>query len=133
MGGDLDPFAAAGDHRQHRGPAGHDPHIVLQLRHILLGRAFLENDQGSMNLASNTAPVASTRPSRVAPIQRTIGCRTRGDTPHSDIGSALLRLMGKDETQCASAGATVYRSGDRKLLGENCGGRSAAKAPGKRL
>ena len=32
--------------------------------------ASSENDQGSMNLASNTAPVASTIPSRVAPIQR---------------------------------------------------------------
>src|SRR6516165_2194297 len=32
-----------------------------------------ENDQGSMNLASKTAPVASTRPSRVAAIQRITG------------------------------------------------------------
>ena len=30
-----------------------------------------------MNLASNTAPVASTMPSRVAAIQRTTGCCTR--------------------------------------------------------
>ena len=30
-----------------------------------------------MNLASNTAPVASTTPSRVAAIQRTTGCCTR--------------------------------------------------------
>ena len=36
-----------------------------------------ENDHGSMNLASNTAPVASTMPSRVAAIQRTTGCCTR--------------------------------------------------------
>ena len=35
------------------------------------------NDHGSMNLASNTAPVASTMPSRVAAIQRTTGCCTR--------------------------------------------------------
>ena len=32
--------------------------------------ASSENAQGSMNLASNTAPVASTRPSSVAAIQR---------------------------------------------------------------
>ena len=38
--------------------------------------ASSENDQGSMNFASNTAPVASTIPSRVAPIQRFTGCRT---------------------------------------------------------
>ena len=36
-----------------------------------------ENDQGSMNLASKTAPVASTRPSSVAAIQRNTGCRMR--------------------------------------------------------
>ena len=36
-----------------------------------------ENDHGSMNLASKTAPVASTMPSRVAAIQRTTGCCTR--------------------------------------------------------
>src|SRR4029077_7349971 len=39
--------------------------------------ASSENDQGSMNLASKTASVASTRPSRVAPIHLRIGCRTR--------------------------------------------------------
>jgi hypothetical protein len=32
--------------------------------------AFSENDQGSMNLASKTAPLPSTMPSRVAPIHR---------------------------------------------------------------
>jgi hypothetical protein len=36
-----------------------------------------ENDHGSMNLASNTAPLPSTRPSRVAAIHRTAGCRIR--------------------------------------------------------
>ena len=41
MGGDLDPFAAAGDDGQHRAPRRHHPHIVLQLRHVLLGRCFL--------------------------------------------------------------------------------------------
>ena len=38
--------------------------------------ASSENDHGSMNLASNTAPLASTRPSSVAAIQRRAGCRT---------------------------------------------------------
>src|SRR6266516_3037732 len=36
-----------------------------------------ENDQGSMNLASKTAPVSATTPSRVAPIHRITGCRIR--------------------------------------------------------
>src|ERR1700738_2925124 len=36
-----------------------------------------ENDQGSMNFASKTAPVLSTMPSSVAAIQRITGCRTQ--------------------------------------------------------
>ena len=39
--------------------------------------ASSENDQGSMNFASNTAPVPSTMPSRVAAIQRITGWRTQ--------------------------------------------------------
>ena len=35
MGQDLDPLAAAGNDREHRGPGRHNPHIVLQLRHVL--------------------------------------------------------------------------------------------------
>ena len=38
--------------------------------------ASSENDHGSMNLASNTASLPSTRPSSVAAIQRSAGCRT---------------------------------------------------------
>jgi hypothetical protein len=36
----LDPFAAARDDRQHRGPQMGDPHIVLDLRHVLFGRGL---------------------------------------------------------------------------------------------
>ena len=36
VGLDLDPFAAAGNDREHRRPGSDHPHIVLQLRHILL-------------------------------------------------------------------------------------------------
>ena len=39
--------------------------------------ASSENDQGSMNLASNTASVPSTMPSRVAAIQGMAECLTR--------------------------------------------------------
>src|SRR6478735_8021491 len=38
--------------------------------------ASSEKAHGSMNLASNTAPVPSTTPSRVAAIQRKTGCFT---------------------------------------------------------
>jgi hypothetical protein len=40
---------------------------------LLSAAASSENDQGSMNLASNTAPVRSTMPSSVAAIQRFTG------------------------------------------------------------
>ena len=33
---DLDPFTAAGDDREHRGPQVRDPHIVLDLGHVFL-------------------------------------------------------------------------------------------------
>src|SRR6266498_1573696 len=39
--------------------------------------ASSENDQGSMNLASKTAPISSTRPSRVATIHGMVECLTR--------------------------------------------------------
>ena len=43
MGLDLDPLAAAGDHRQHRAPRRHDPHVMLQLGHVLFcGRLLRE-------------------------------------------------------------------------------------------
>ena len=35
---DLDPLAAAGDNRQHRGGGIGDPHVVLELGHVLLRR-----------------------------------------------------------------------------------------------
>ena len=38
---DLDPFAAARDDREHRGRGIRHPHVVLKLRHVFFGRAFL--------------------------------------------------------------------------------------------
>src|SRR5947199_6668759 len=52
-----------------------------------------ENDQGSMNFASNTAPVSSTIPSRVAAIQRITGCRTRRCTCRNDVPRIALEPM----------------------------------------
>jgi hypothetical protein len=46
---------------------------VLELRHVLFSGASSEKAQGSMNLASNTASVLSTTPSRVAAIQNRTG------------------------------------------------------------
>src|ERR1700720_1676223 len=47
-----------------------------------------DNDHGSMNLASNTAPPPATMPSRVAPIHRSTGCRSRCWT-HSTVCPVL--------------------------------------------
>src|SRR5262249_35222608 len=49
--------------------------------------ASSENDQGSMNLASNTASVPSTMPSRVAAIQGMAEC-----FPALDIGDAAAGI-----------------------------------------
>ena len=38
---DLDPLAAAGDNREHRGGGIGDPHVVLELGHVLLRRCLL--------------------------------------------------------------------------------------------
>jgi len=38
---DLDPLAAACDDRKNRGAGVGDPHVVLQLGHVLFGRRFL--------------------------------------------------------------------------------------------
>ena len=56
--------------------------------------ASSENDQGSMNLASNTASVPSTMPSRLAAIQGMAECLTRRCTsrtrrPHSSRPGAV--------------------------------------------
>ena len=61
--------------------------------------ASSENDHGSMNLASNTAPLASTRPSRVAAIHRTAGCRIRRwtsviDLPGIELVPAPVKILG---------------------------------------
>ena len=51
MGLDLHPLAAAGDHRKHRTSGRHDPHIVLQLRHIFFRRRFLRERPWQHELA----------------------------------------------------------------------------------
>jgi hypothetical protein len=41
VGFDLNPLPAAGDDRKNRCPGRNDPHVVLQLRHVLLGGCLL--------------------------------------------------------------------------------------------
>jgi hypothetical protein len=56
MGDDLDPFAAAGNHRQHRAPCCHHPHIVLQLGHVFLGGSFLRERPRQHELGLEDGP-----------------------------------------------------------------------------
>ena len=58
MGGDLDPFAAAGDDRKHRGLGIDHPHVVLQLRHVFLGRGFFGERPGQHELGFKHRPAA---------------------------------------------------------------------------
>src|SRR5262249_16196898 len=74
---DGDRFAATGDDREDRGPQVGDPHVMLDLRHILFGSGLLEERQGNMNLASNMASVSSTTPSSVVTIQEIAECLMR--------------------------------------------------------
>src|SRR6516225_6397963 len=48
-----------------------------------------ENDQGSMNFASKTAPLSAISPSSVAPIQRSTGCKPALDAFDRLPGVAL--------------------------------------------
>src|SRR5262249_45904484 len=50
MVGDLNPLAAAGDHGKDSTSGRHNPHIVLQLRHIFLGRRFFGERPGQHEL-----------------------------------------------------------------------------------
>src|SRR5262249_30362712 len=50
MGGDLNPFAAAGNHREDSTSGRNHPHIVLQLRHIFFGRNLFRERQGQHEL-----------------------------------------------------------------------------------
>jgi hypothetical protein len=64
MRADFDPLTS-GDDRERRQSGISDPHFVLELGHVFSATAFSENDQGSMNLASKTAPLLS-KPQRTS-------------------------------------------------------------------
>ena len=74
--GDLDPYAASGDDGEHRRAAA-VPHMLCWSCAMCFSAApSAEKFHGSMNLASNTAPVCRTRPSSVAHIHWWRGWRT---------------------------------------------------------
>jgi hypothetical protein len=78
---------------------------MLNLGHVFFAAASCENDQGSMNLASKTAPVPSTTPSSVAAIQRSTASavpQTRTTTKIVDTSALIVilrdnQILGGDE------------------------------------
>ena len=83
--------------------------------------ASSENDQGSMNLASNTASVPSTMPSRVAAIQGMAECLTRRCTSATlPAGIALvpgaIELLGCGPELHDEVAGQVLRLGLAPLL-----------------
>jgi hypothetical protein len=64
-----------------------------------------------MNFASNTAPVASTRPSNVAAIYRSTGCRVRRCTS----ARALLKWSAQELAQHSSLGVNTIRRAELQI------------------
>src|SRR5215471_4753879 len=50
VSGDFYPLAAAGNYRKDGASSRHHPHIVLQLRHVFLGRGFFRERPGQHEL-----------------------------------------------------------------------------------
>jgi hypothetical protein len=71
--------------------------------------ASSENDHGSMNLASKMASLPCTRPSSVAPIQRSTGCRILLNVADylCGIPAAIELLGGKPELDNKVAGQVL--------------------------
>ena len=90
--------------------------------------ASSENDHGSMNLTSNTAPLPSTMPSRVAAIQRSTGWRTQAWTSLTTcpvVRSYQCRL------RCSvAASAEVAEEGISLTAANNLAIRGALEAAG---
>ena len=54
VGSDFDPFAPSGNDREDRSPGWNDPHIMLQLRHVFLGRRV---SRQSRRRAASSLPI----------------------------------------------------------------------------
>ena len=111
----FDPFAAAGDDRQHRGPQVGDPHVVLELGHVLFGGGFLGERPGQHELGLEYGfrtfhdPVQGRRhpgngrmldpalhvpdaPAGVALVPRAVELLGGGPELHDEVAGQVLRL-----------------------------------------
>ena len=110
MSCDLDPFAAAGDHREDRTPCRDDPHIMLQLGRILLSGCFFREVPGQHELGFEHRP-ARFHP----PIKR---CRHPAQTGVPDV----LLHIGDDLTGIGLVPASIEVFGDRPELDDEVAG-----------
>jgi hypothetical protein len=113
MGFDFDPLAATSDHRQRRRPCRDDPHVVLQLRHILLRRRFLRERpwQHELGFEYRTAACDTTVEGRRHPPEgRMAGplLDVRDDPPSIGLVPAPVELLsGKAELHNQIAGQVL--------------------------
>src|SRR5262249_3251397 len=56
MSGDLDPFAATGNHREDRRPGRDHPHIMLQLRYVFFGCGLFRERPGQHEFRLEHSP-----------------------------------------------------------------------------
>ena len=74
---DLDPFAATGNYRKHRGARGDHPHVVLELRHVLLGRRLFREGPRQHELGLEHRACRLNHPVERCRHPFWMGCRTR--------------------------------------------------------
>jgi hypothetical protein len=126
--GDYDPFAAAGDDREHRTLQVGDPHIMLELRHVLLGRGLFRErprqhefglEYRSATLDDAVEGSSHPRNGRMLHVSLDVG-----DVPPAGVGVATIRLFeaGKGEQrrstlsvirQALEAAGVEFTNGDQ--------------------
>ena len=93
-----DPFAPASDDREHRGTQVGDPHVVLELRHVLFGGGFFGEGPRQHELGLEHRLRVFHEPSRVATIHAIAECLMPGERTSSasaDQKGATINLGAK--------------------------------------
>jgi hypothetical protein len=99
MGGDLGPPAAAGNDGKDGGSGGNDPHIMLQLWHVLLGRGFLRERprQHEFGFKDRFGPFDAAIQGRRHPAQHrmpNVALHIRKDLPGIGLVPSPIQLLG---------------------------------------
>ena len=101
MGQDLHPLASSRNHREHRGPCRHHPHIMLQLRHVLRSRRLFrerprQHEFGFENRIAARHPAIQ---GRRHPFERRMEhplLNTRDHLPGIGLIPAPVQVLGHD-------------------------------------